>query len=277
MYVSRTMLVLFISLLPIGLANAESTELTESIRLLMDRSGISNRLQEFPRQVLSEIGQEKDSSQTKTYTPNRDAFVRAFNVKTMEHDLVVQMGKYVDEPLIVHALTWFQSPLGMRIADLERAAFTAHTSQGKQAFVEWLLHNPPAQSRIVQIQRLIETTYLAHIEEDLEMTTAMAVTGAMNATLPPEEHINPDHIRHQIQVQRDDQKQILKQEQLINFLFLYHRLQDQELEQYLEFLYSSNGQRFSTSMQKSLKAVFRLVGERVGTALGRAVKGEREI
>ena len=109
------------------------------------------------------------------------------------------------------------------------------------------------------------------------MTTALALTGAMNAKLPPEERIDPNHIRHQLQAQRENMKEALQEEQIINFLYLYHRLQDREVEQYLAFLDSESGKQFNSAMLVSLKAVFQSAAEKIGTALGRALKGERRI
>ena len=278
MNTTRMLLVLFVILSPMSSTGAESpVDHDGRMRHLLERCGILDRLQEFPRQVFQQMGYEENLSQPKRYAPGRETFFQAFNVKEMEKDLIEKMSEQMDAHSIALTLEWFESPIGRKIIDLERTTYTAHAWQGKQVFVQGLAHNPPAEDRIAKIQRLVKAIYLSQIDEDLEMTTALALTGAMNAKLPQEERIDPDHIRGQLQAQREDMKEALQEEQLVNFLYLYHQLPESEIEQYLGFLDSDSGKRFNSAMLVSLRAVFQSAAEKIGTALGRALNGERRI
>ena len=277
MNTARIFFVLFIILSPMTSAGAMSTDQDSQMRHLLKQCGILDRLQEFPRQVFHQMGYEENLSQPKQYAPGREAFFQAFNVEEMERDLIDKMSEQMDKHSITIALEWFESPIGRKIIDLERTTYAAHAWQGKQVFIQGLAHNPPAEHRINKVRRLAEASYLSQIDEDLEMTTALALTGAMNAKLPQEERIDPDYIRGQLETQREDMKEALQEEQLVNFLYLYHQLPESEIEQYLRFLDSESGKQFNSAILVSLRAVFQSAAEKIGTALGRALNGERRI
>ncbi len=270
-------IVLVFCLLPLSAVGAESTNQTSDMRLLLEQCGMLDRLQQFPRQVFEAMGHKGGEAQSKRYTPERDAFFQAFNVQEMEQELIASMEEEMDEHNTKVALEWFQSPLGKRITDLERMTYSDQAWQGRQIFVQGLSHNSLEQPRVNKVQQLTEANYLSHIDEDLEMTTALALTRSMNATLPTDEHIDFDQIRQALQVQREEKKNVLQEEQLINFLYLFHRLPDQDIEQYADFLVSETGKKFNSAMRISLNAVFQSASEKIGTALGRALKGEHRI
>ncbi len=272
----KIVIILILSIVSLPSVQAETTGSTR-VRLLLEQCGMLDRLREFPRQVFQAMGHKNDTTQPKQYTPERDAIFQAFNIEEMEQELVSQVAKKMDEENKIITLQWYQSPLGKRITTLERSTYSEHAWQRRQIFIRGLEEKYPRQDRVHRIQRLTELNYLAKIDEDLEMTTALALTDAMNATLPSDEHIDPDHIRHSIQVQREDRKEVRKKEQLINFLYLYHQLSDQEIAEYVEFLDSESGKQFNAAMLVSLRSVFHSASEKIGTALGRALKGERRI
>ncbi len=273
----RIIIFLICSLLPLSGAVAESTGNPDRMRVLLEKCGILDRLREFPRQVFEAMGHTNNTAQSKRYTPERDAFFQAFNVEEMEQDLVVQMMEQMNELHFGKALDWYQSPLGKQVTALERTTYSDHAWQGRQTFFQGLERTASRQDRIDKIQQLMESSYLSKIDEELEMTTALALTGAMNSTLPAEEQIDLDHIRQALQVQREDRKQAIQEEQSMNFMYLYHRLPDQEVERYIDFLHSASGRNFNSAMLISLNRVFQSASEKIGTALGRAVKGERRI
>ncbi len=261
----------------VGASYAESTNRTDQVRLLLKQCGILDRLQQFPKQVFREIGHEDGLTTSKEYRPAQEAFIQAFDVEQMEKDLIKKMGQEINERTTAIALEWFRSPLGIRIAKLEKTTYRAHAWQEKQIFQQGLVRNPPSVRRMSQIEQIVKSSYLSRLDEELEMITAIALTESMNAKLPPEERIDPDYILHELQVQRNDRKQVLKEEQIMNFLYLYHRLQDYEIEEYLAFLDSQDGKKFNAAILSSLKGVFGNAGKNIGTALGRALKGERQI
>ena len=274
---AKIIIFLICSLLPLSGALAESTGSQDRMRVLLEQCGVLDRLREFPRQVFEAMGHTGNTTQPKRYTPERDEFLQAFNVEEMEQNLIIQMREQMDESHYGQALDWYQSPLGMQVTTLERTTYSDHAWQGRQIFIQGLAHTDSRQDRIAKIQQLMESNYLSKIDAELEMTTALALTGAMNATLPEEEQIDFDYIRQALQVQRENRKQAIQEEQLMNFMYLYHRLPDQEIERYIDFLHSESGRKFNSAMLISLNRVFQSASEKIGTALGRAVKGERRI
>ena len=270
---------LFVGLLclvVVSSSQAETVGHTKQVRVLLEQCGILERLKQFPRQVLESMGYE-EQSHAKQYTPVRDALFRSFDMAKMEQHLVTTMSNHTDDQVVGKALHWFLSPTGKKITNLERTTYSEHAWQERRLYVQSLNKNPPTQHRFSQIERLSHANYLSRIDEQLEMTTALALTEAMNATLSHEEQIDPDQIRQKLQFLREDQREELQQERLENFLYLYHRLEDAELEQYLGFLDSASGKQFNAAVMASLNSVFQSASRELGTAVGRALKGERRI
>ncbi|MCA9470721.1 MAG: hypothetical protein MRJ96_01350 [Nitrospirales bacterium] len=274
--VQAALLVGLMSLVCINMSGAESLEHRRQVRVLLEQCGVLERLKQFPRQVFERMGYD-DESYSKQYTPVRDALFQAFDMDKMEQHLVHAMSNDLDSQAVGKALHWFQSPMGKKITDLERMTYSAHVWKERSLYAQNLDEHPPTQHRLLQVQQLSNALYLFRIDEQLEMTTALALTEAMNAALPREERIDPDHIRHELQIRRENEKEELQREHLASFLYLYHRLEDAEVEKYLEFLESADGKRFTAAVLTSLNVVFQSASEELGTAVGRALKGERRV
>ncbi|WP_447970890.1 hypothetical protein [Nitrospira sp. M1] len=204
---SKMVLTFLLCMIPIGPVSAEAMDHAEDMRLLFNHSGIFDRLQEFPRQVYKGMGRGEDSSQSESFSSD-DAFSKTLNVKEMERELIVQMSKRMDDRTTTLVLRCFQSPLGMRITNFERTTYANHAWKKRQSFLQGFVQNPPDQTRLDQIELITEATYLSRIDEELEITTALALTEAMNARLPKEERIDPDYILHELQSQRNDMKPV---------------------------------------------------------------------
>ena len=131
---TTVVIVFLFGILFVGTTHAESTSRSDQVRSLLEHCGVLERLQQFPKQVFSQIGHKQDPPGSKKHRTEQKAFIQAFNVEQMKEDLINKMAQRIDEGTTRIALEWFQSPTGIRIANLEKTTYSTHAWQEKQVF-----------------------------------------------------------------------------------------------------------------------------------------------
>lgn len=245
---------------------AEGVATTEIDRLL-EQSGVSHTLREI------EPGMVQSMQQTGVSLPAAlgNAMVlsahQAFQAEPMIATAREQLQQKLDGAQVQAALQWLDSPLGQRITALEnRSAGTAVQTEMEQ-FREGLKKSGAkiGERRMAQLGELDRLTGATDMALKLVEATALAGVSGVNAAMPPQVRMSGEALKKlasdAVQEERERMPAIVQN----TMVFTYHTLSDDELERYLSFLRSSDGQVYAREVGEAVqKSMMDALGRFVG-------------
>ncbi len=144
-------------------------------------------------------------------------------------------------------LKWYESPLALRITQLEKQTATPEAMMAMQQQAENLYSQT---QRVEMIQKLDVATKATDASmkmvEDLTIVTKIRSTPGVSI-----EEIS-SQAREDIEQYRDEYKKMT----ILSFLYAYQNLTDEELAQYIGFAESDLGQRYNKAVMDTLGVAF---------------------
>jgi hypothetical protein len=199
---------------------------------------------------------------------------RNFAADKLYNTLRGEFRRRADGKKIAEVLQWLGSPLGRKITELEVTA-GLEPDAGRRATTFAAGRGGPPPGRVALMERIdwVAGVTDGSLESILAVARAMAM--ALNSALPPDQRQTTDHVERQIQQQRARSRAQLAQSTITFMLYEYRSLEDQELEQYAEFLATDAGRWYSATMSKALIRTVALTAQRTAREMVKAIPPQR--
>lgn len=200
---------------------------------------------------------------------------RHFDADRLYAQVRAEFTRRADTRKLADVAEWLRSPLGQKITALEAAAgLETDAARRASAFTPGG-HGGPSPARVALVERIDWTAGITDgsLESTLAVSRAMAL--AMNRARPPDERQTSAHIERQIQELRGQSRARLAQSTVAFMLYEYRSLDDDELQQYADFLGSDAGRWYTATMSKAMNRTVAVAAQRAASDVIRAIPPPR--
>lgn len=169
-------------------------------------------------------------------------------------------------------IAYYDTPAGNRIRTLEEKASTAEAQAEIVAYGQKFMADPKNGERVKLYQQIDEATNASAVGTELGMrmahTTAIGMANATKGSL----NVDTALLEKQIEAQRPQMTQQMKQTMLLSSAYTYRDLPVAEIKAYLKFLKAPATQKFTAIVLKSLSNELIAQGRTFATELGKVFK-----
>lgn len=226
---------------------------TVKLDRLIEISGIAYSVQQLPANIAS--GFDDQDLGKDVQGALHEAAILAFRPDPIIAKVRATMAAALDARQIDETLTWFESPLGRRITDMENAAFDPAANDRILAYAKRLKERPAARHRTELVTKIAAATQSDELNAMIVETTYLASALGINAAQAPEDRITVEALRKRVKAVAPDLRKQSDQSLMLTMLFSYQALSDKELESYLRFLTSRAGAAYSKSSAAGMREV----------------------
>lgn len=244
-----------------------ASELAESV---IRSSALGDVIEQYPAMLTEGISQ--GLSQTGNLDPMLKGAItgmvgQAFSSTKIRGQVVADLDDGLSETTLQTVLDWYQSPLGEQVSSLEAsaakpAAWKAIERRGPELIKKFQgTEREQLFTRFDRASRATESAVDTAIAVQTAFGTAMAAFNGQTADF--------DSIRAQVEAQRPMLTGLVEQQVYAAYLHTYESLSDAQLENYVAFMQSQEGDRYNEVVTNSVQqAIIRPV-ESIGNGLMR--------
>jgi Domain of unknown function (DUF4124)/Uncharacterized protein conserved in bacteria (DUF2059) len=206
--------------------------------------------------------------------------VEAVTAQTLDPDrifevIVDEFSQTMDEAKIAEVRSWYRSPLGRKLTELEVRASAEDRERQLAAFMaEWKV-KPPAPERVALIQRLDAAGGATELSVDVVVGISQAIARVADPHLPPERRLRPGQLDAQARQIRLYTLEAFRQGNTVAMLYLYRDVADEDLARFVQFLETEAGAWYGNALRRSIVQGLAAAVERTATNLVRIVPPER--
>ncbi|RMH36953.1 MAG: hypothetical protein D6690_04720 [Nitrospirae bacterium] len=131
-------------------------------------------------------------------------------------------------------IAWYNGPTGQKIAAIE-ATQSFHRLDDEE-FADDQIAKPFALRRLEQVRRLESALNFQAVREEFAISTALALTAALDVLLPSDQQIDPRLMRKELEAEHRRERLATSQRTIDSLWSLYRGLTDEELEHYVASL-----------------------------------------
>jgi hypothetical protein len=200
---------------------------------------------------------------------------RHFDADRLYGQVRAEFKRRADARKLAEAAEWLRSPLGQKITALEVAAgLDTDAARRAIAFGPGGRGGPPP-ARVALVERIDWTAGITDGSLESMLAVARAMAAAINRAVPPDERQTSAQIERQIQQLRGQARARLAQSTVAFMLYQYRSLDDDELQQYADFLGSDAGRWYMATMSKAMNRTVAVAAQRAASDVIRAIPPPR--
>lgn len=227
-----------------GAAQEEPADSHAVTRQIVELSGIKTLLMQLPGMMQAQQSQLATDLSPEFAAAVSDALVKGFEFDGLHHAVLGTFQDRFDADQASKALAWFKSPLAEKIRTLDLESMSPEAQGPLTRFTRQLASNPPPSQRLILIKRILQVTDTANFLTELDIAIFRGVATVMDQLRPPTRRLGPTKIEEIAESMRRDSSSRLEQDLVASILFTYRTLSDEELQRYLRFLETAEGQWF---------------------------------
>jgi len=252
------------------------------------KSGLQIQLQDSPQVIIKNLDKQKKLIFSKDMDEEkRLALTEYFNNVNQIAEIVYDAENlkktfldYFENELTVieskQILNWLDSPVGMKCTKAEET-YTDTTMMNKyNSFVIELRKNPPMENRTQIAQRFIVANDLINRSVELVTNMQLAQTIALTYALTPENEQALLLAKKRIENAKPKIKRNLEKIMVSRILFIYQDLTDNELREYVEFLETPIGTKYSSISSEAYDIAFTRASYEFGEKVGELLQSKKK-
>lgn len=240
---------LLFSFLFISLANCSDME---SANELYVKSGLEKNIFDVGPALLT--GYKHNYNRSKNHTAHEKKIYKnieqiidnTFNSQMMKEFIVTGLMKDINEPEMKQILSWLNSSVGKEITLLEEKAGSTEGMEETQRYIRNIKTVPVSKERVRLIKELNSSMNISETTLNIALSTQFALTMTLNKE---KKKLSSDDIRklyEESKTIRSQLEEMVEHQVHGSLLYTYQNLPDDYLEQYISFLKSESGKKYST-------------------------------
>lgn len=253
----RFELMLLIFFLPcLLLASEAKTSLLEELYV---KSGMEKQYADIPATLKEgyDQGLKSDTSGNKiplsVSLAIRDSIDTSFSSELVKADILESFKASLSERDIKNILKWLDSPTGRKCTELEEAGSAPGILEKRMEFEKNIKNNPIPETRLKLIRKFNQATKGTEAAVSIAESMQIALLTAVNLSMPEEMRMPYQMMKKEIEEQKPKIRAILEPEVITGFIYTYRTLTDSELDEYIDFLSSGAGRKYSNASIEGLK------------------------
>ena len=183
----------------------------------------------------------------------RNSINTSFSSELVKTDILESFKTRLSEKEIKSILKWLDSPTGKKCTELEEDGSTQDNLEKRMEFENNFNKNPISETRGELIRKLNQATNGTEAAVSIAEGMQIALLTAVNLSMPEEKRMPYPMMKQEIDAQKPKIRAILEPQVITGFIYTYRTLTDSELEEYIKFLSSGVGRKYSASSVEGLK------------------------
>ena len=241
---------------------------------VLEMSGVKPQLAVAPVKIAVQF-KPRGSLNTEDAAALEQILARHFAADRLYAQIRTEFTRRGEGKKLEEVALWLRSPLGQKIAGLEAAAgVETDAAQRMIAFAPGGRGGPSA-ARVALMERMDWTAGVTDGALESTLAVARAMAMAINRALPPDERQTTAQIERQIQQLRGQNRAKLAQATITYMLYQYRSLDDDELQQYSDFLAGDAGRWYTATMSKAMNRTVATAAQRAAGEVIRAIPPPR--
>lgn len=226
-----------------------------------EAAGVNDEIRQIPAQIQSQFStQLKNDSKMSDADKKKfeAAMTQAFLPEKIDRDLKQEFLEPCDAGMLRSVIAGLTNPLGDRMRKLEAFAESPAARQEGEAYAHTLSQHPPARERVALMLRMDASLGITKSTMDITLASARGIAVAFGG-LPAEGAAT---------LQSKQTSDQMHGAVLVNLLFTYRDVSDQDLTSYIELYETPAFMSFNDRLEKALVACI----SRQSEALGQEIK-----
>lgn len=241
---------------------------------VLEMSGVKPQLAVAPVKIAAEF-KPRRSLNAEDAAALEQILARNFAADRLYGQIRSEFTRRADGKKLPEVALWLRSPLGQKITAVEVAAgVETDASQRMIAFAPGG-RGGPSPARVALMERIDWTAGVTDGALESTLAVARAMAMAINRALPPDERQTTAQVERQIQQLRGQSRAKLAQATVTYMLYQYRSLDDDELQQYADFLASDAGRWYTATMSKAMNRTVATAAQRAAGEVIRAIPPPR--
>jgi hypothetical protein len=241
---------------------------------VLEMSGVKPQLALAPVKIAAEF-KPRGSLNAEDAAALEQILARNFAADRLYSQIRTEFQRRVDGKKLPEVALWMRTPLGQKIIALEVAAgVETDAAQRMIAFAPGG-RGGPSPARVALMERMDWTAGVTDGALESTLAVARAMAMAINRALPPDERQTTAQIERQIQQLRSQNRAKLAQATITYMLYQYRSLEDDELQQYADFLASDAGRWYTATMSKAMNRTVASAAQRAAAEVIRTIPPPR--
>jgi hypothetical protein len=269
-------------LTPLSVA-AEPPADESMISELMELSGLTQQIPRLPQAYMTFVDQLfVGMDRQRNPVPNslqqhiRQSFVHALTPERLEPEIRSRLVHGLPQDTTLATLTWLRSELGKKITAAELNAGSAEKSIELATFVLKLQLERPSPERLQLVRQVEDVTQGSELATEAWETVVVAVTRVVEAELARTDPRRREKLQEHLASVRASIKGMFQQGRLIEVLFTYRTLTDEELKQYVDFLEAPTGREVTKVLNGAVQGAAITAIQNMHPSLLKSVKPEND-
>jgi uncharacterized protein DUF4124 len=251
------------------------TSRTATADEVLELSGVKPQLAVAPVKIAGEFKPRRGRLNAEDAAALEQILARHFDAERLYAQVRSEFRKRAEAQKLADVAEWLRSPLGQKIIALEVAAgLETDATQRMIAFAPGGRGGPPA-ARVALVEKIDWSAGITDGSLESTLAVARAMAMAINRALPPDERQTSAQIERQIQQLRGQARAKLAQATVMFMLYEYRTLEDDELQQYADFLAGDAGRWYSATMSKAMNRTVAAAAQRAASEVVRAIPPQR--
>jgi hypothetical protein len=224
-------------------------------------AGVNDEILQIPAQIQSQFATQLKNDAKMSDADKKKfevAMTQAFLPEKIDRDLKKEFLEPCDPRMLRSVIDGLTTPLGDRIRKLEAFAESPAARQEGEAYAHSLAQHPPARDRVALMLRMDSSLGITKSTMDITLASARGIAVAFGG-LPAEGAAN---------LQSKQTSDQMHGAVLVNLLFTYRDVSDQDLTSYIELYETPAFITFNDRLEKALVACI----SRQSEALGQEIK-----
>lgn len=235
---------------------------------LMQKSGLNQQMALIPAQVKAGIRDAARHGRPMDVVI-QEKLVSALDVKMLRHDLQRYLAEHMSAEEMRQVLTWLETPLGKKIVEMEVAASRPAAMVG---MFDVFARERERPGRAARIARLDEALMSKERNKDLMLNMQVFFSMAVTAGSGSNHRASYSQTRNEMERIMSSMWGELDQFVSMVYLFTYQGLEDGDLDRYLEFNESRQGQAYNRAIFEGMSEAFIHAGKLLRSSLKSACR-----
>ncbi len=232
-------------------------------------SGLAQQIEQMPVQAAAQLD-ERDEEETEGLSAEargrlRQIVAEAFGREAMYQSAVGTFTKWFDQDRFQQILEWLESPLTQKITQVE---VEAPDQEAMEEFVSELRQQRPDPARVDLVKRLDVATGATDLSLEVmhAVMTGMRDISDMPGSAPLADAATVGRTKELDKaLYKTQYRSAIQANAVIQFLFVYRNIPDDELAQYVEFWESDLGRWFARVIVEALVDATTTASSRMAT------------
>ena len=234
--------------------------------------GLKKQIENIPGLVDAQLAESKNKQNPEVFEIVSKVVAESYQAQTIYQVVFDNLLASFDQDRYLVFADCLRSTLFRKMSQLEEQASTPEALSEMEEYARKLGSNPVSQERIALVQALDEAVGATKLNIEMIIFTNLQMYKAFAVALPAKQRINEDNWEEKFKSSLKSRlEQPMKQNILVAFLYTYQSVSDEELNEYINYWNSNEGNWWNDILSRALLDAMAKVGRDAGNKLAIAL------